>query len=222
MTCCSTISPSWSYREYDLRVACAGTKVVTCIRACDNRVFFMPLASQICVFEGGRHGAFANGRRAAVNGHHVAVRRVSVAGRATAASAGLGHGLPFWIGWQHDGYTPGSYRTASTPKSAESGHEGSSRAHRQRPVRCHPALIPAALMIGHQFSISVFWNAASASAKINTEARSFSCLLRPTICRCHADLADWLDDQPVPGEGQPSFERHVTGERQSVADRVAE
>src|SRR5260370_41310784 len=77
-------------------------------------------------------------------------------------------------------------------------------------------------MIGHQFSISVFWNAASASAKINTEARSFSCLLRPTICRCHADLADWLDDQPVPGEGQPSFERHVTGERQSVADRVAE
>src|SRR5712671_1995486 len=102
------------------------------------------------------------------------------------------------------------------------GHERSSRTHRQGPVRCHPALIPAALMIGHQFSISVFWNAASASAKINTEARSFSCLLRPTICRCHADLADWLDDQPVPGEGQPSFERHVTGERQSVADRVAE
>jgi len=115
-----------------------------------------------------------------------------------------------------------SFRAGSVQAMVGVGHERSSRAHRQGPVRCHPALIPAALMIGHQFSISVFWNAASASAKNNTEARSFSCLLRPTICRCHADLADWLDDQPVPGEGQPSFERHVTGERQSVADRVAE
>jgi hypothetical protein len=102
------------------------------------------------------------------------------------------------------------------------GHERSSRAYRRGPVRYHPTLIPATLMIGHQFSISVFWNAASASARINTETRSISCLLRPTICRCHADLADWLDDQPVPGEGQPSFERHITGARPSVGDRVAE
>jgi hypothetical protein len=27
------------------------------------------------------------------------------------------------------------------------------------------------------------------------------------------NLPDWLDDQPVPGEAQPSVERHVTEER---------
>ena len=36
------------------------------------------------------------------------------------------------------------------------------------------------------------------------------------------DIVTVCVDQPVPGEGQRSFERHVTGERLSVADKVAE
>ena len=77
-------------------------------------------------------------------------------------------------------------------------------------------------MIGHQFSISVFWNAASASAKINTEPDHFLVSFDRQFADVTLIIADWLDDQPVLGEGQPSFERHVTGARQSVADRVAE
>jgi hypothetical protein len=65
-------------------------------------------------------------------------------------------------------------------------------------------------------SISVFWNAASASAKINTEARSF--FLSPST-DYFADvtlislIGSTINLFPV---------RRVTGERQSVADRVAE